>query len=182
MNNFQQRRPYSVFRKFSFVCRYIVWTFHDFLKLNVWYLFFRFEYCKDKTFILTTVAWLRPLAERFYLGTKQKTSTHQKRAPNESKLRSCQSLSRLVFDQTLGLTSKKEFSIAIFTTCNNAHCPAFTSFYGTSRINLVTTMTVPSTKPENVYLIKSDFVEVNFTSQFWPKLLVDFFALIVDEW
>ena len=42
-------------------------------------------------------------------------------------------------------------------------------------------MTVPSTKPKNVYLTKSDFLGVSFTSQFWPKLLVDFFALIVDE-
>ena len=80
-----------------------------------------------------------------------------------------------------GFTSKKEFSIAIFTTCYNAHCPAFTSFYRTGCINLMTTMTVPSTKPKNVYLTKSDFSGVSFTSQFWPKLLVDFFALIVDE-
>ena len=102
MNNFQQQRPYFVFRKLSSVCRYIVWIFRGFLKSDFYFPILQY--------------FQKKLLKNF-------------------------------------LTSQKKFSITILSTCNNAHGPAFTSFYRTCCINLMTTMTIPSTKPKNVYRI-----------------------------
>jgi len=61
------------------------------------------------------------------------------------------------------VSSKKKFGIAIFSTRDDAHSPAFTSFYRTCCVNLMTTMTIPSSKPKHYYFTNhhDDFDSTN---------------------